>query len=154
MYNAVSLPNTDLIAEMKNHFVNFWDRDDSVDKVIHAIDDAMERRYSEVAGSQRVADLEAVIEDRISATNFGNELRKNGRDAAHIFFWFHPHPYHSVGHLHMHVLLDLTHSTLAHDSKTLSFAAVEQVLGAEAVPGGFLEYLLSDDPTPPPSICG
>ncbi|KAF4586593.1 hypothetical protein EYR40_010605 [Pleurotus pulmonarius] len=49
-----------------------------------------------------------------------------------------------VGHLHMHVLLDdaefRTHSTLAHDWKTLSFEAVEHVLGEVAestIPGGW-----------------
>ncbi|KAF4586598.1 hypothetical protein EYR40_010610 [Pleurotus pulmonarius] len=155
VYNAVSMSNTELITEMKTHFLDFWNRDDSADKVTHAICDAMERRYTEVARAyqrndnstapQRLANLDAVMEEcRISATNFANTLRTN-RSSADVVLGFHSHPHHSVGHLHMHVVLAdpqfRTYSTLAHDWKTLSFEAVEHVLGGEEVeltiPGGW-----------------
>ncbi len=155
MYNAVSLSNTELITEMKTHFLDFWNRDDSADKVTYAIHDAMERRYTEVARAyqrndnstapQRLANLDAVIEEcRTSATHFANTLRTN-RSSADVVFGFHSHPHHSVGHLHMHVVLAdphfRTYSTLAHDWKTLSFEAVEHVLGGEeaelTIPGGW-----------------
>ncbi|KAG9221959.1 hypothetical protein CCMSSC00406_0009167 [Pleurotus cornucopiae] len=140
---------------MKAHFLDFWNRDDSVNKVNRAIHDAMERRYAEVARAyqrsnsstapQRLALLDAVIEEcRISAVNFANTLRTN-TSATDVVFGFHSHPHHSVGHLHMHVLLAdpqfRTYSTLAHDWKTLSFEAVEHVLGEEeaepTIPGGW-----------------
>ncbi|KDQ32194.1 hypothetical protein PLEOSDRAFT_154387 [Pleurotus ostreatus PC15] len=144
-----------LITEMKAHFLDFWNRDDSVNKVNRAIHDAMERRYTEVARAyqrsnsstapQRLALLDAVMEEcRISAVNFANTLRTN-TSATDVVFGFHSHPHHSVGHLHMHVLLAdpqfRTYSTLAHDWKTLSFEAVEHVLGEEeaepTIPGGW-----------------
>ncbi|KAF7426465.1 hypothetical protein PC9H_008834 [Pleurotus ostreatus] len=145
VYNAVSHLNPDLITEMKIHFWDFWFSDGSINKIIHAIHDAMERRYTEVADAyqrndnstapQRLALLDAVMEEcRISAVDFAKTLRatKNRVDVA---YGFHSHPHHSVGHLHMHVLLAdpqfRTYSTLAHDWKTLSFEAVEYVLGAE-----------------------
>ncbi|KAF9492946.1 hypothetical protein BDN71DRAFT_1450906 [Pleurotus eryngii] len=148
VYNAVALPNTELITEMRGHFQAFWRRDDSLNKVINAIHDTMERRYIEVARAYQVADssttprrmahLDAVMSEcRNSAASYANMLRAtwNSRlqDGKDIVFGFHSHPHHSVGHLHMHVLPDdakfRTHSTLVHDRKTLSFEAVEHVLG-------------------------
>ncbi|KAF9492947.1 hypothetical protein BDN71DRAFT_1163577 [Pleurotus eryngii] len=145
VYNAVSHLNPDLITEMKTHFWDFWVRDDSINKINRAIHDAMERRYAEVADAyqrndnstapRRLAHLDAVMEEcRISAVNFANTLRAT-RNSVDVVYGFHSHPHHSVGHLHMHVLLAdplfRTNSTLAHDRKTLSFEAVEHVLGAE-----------------------
>ncbi|KAJ8694017.1 hypothetical protein PTI98_008950 [Pleurotus ostreatus] len=160
VYNAVALPNTELITEMKAHFQDFWRRDDSLNKVINAIHDTMERRYIEVARAYQVADsstaprrmahLDAVMSScRNSAASFANMLRTTWnsglQDGKDLVFGFHSHPHHSVGHLHMHVLLDdakfRTHSTLAHDWKTLSFATVEYVLGGGStespIPGGW-----------------
>ena len=40
-----------------------------------------------------------------------------------LSFWFHEHPRHSVGHLHMHVLLNttITDAFAIHEHKNLSF---------------------------------
>ncbi|KAF9492932.1 hypothetical protein BDN71DRAFT_1163064 [Pleurotus eryngii] len=155
VYNAISLSNTKLITEMKAHFLYFWNRDDSVNKVNRAIYDAMERRHAGVVRAyqrnddstapQRLALLDAVMEEcRISAVDFANTLRMN-MSSTDVVFGFHSHPHHSVGHLHMHVLLSdpqfRTYSTLAHDWKTLSFEAVEHALGGDeaepSIPGGW-----------------
>ncbi|KAL4256014.1 hypothetical protein AB1N83_012494, partial [Pleurotus pulmonarius] len=45
VYNAVALPNAALITEMRAHFEDFWRRDDSLNRVVNAIHDTMERRY-------------------------------------------------------------------------------------------------------------
>lgn len=50
-----------------------------------------------------------------------------------LSFWFHEHPYHSVGHLHMHVILDttLTHAFDIHGSKNVPFDKVIERLRNE-----------------------
>ncbi|KAF9492956.1 hypothetical protein BDN71DRAFT_1509055 [Pleurotus eryngii] len=154
LYNAVALSDSDAITEMRAHFLDFWDRDGSISKIINAIHTAMERRYADVArayqmnnsstASERIARLDVVMSGcRRSAANFANMLRAS-KNNADLVFGFHPHPHHSVGHLHMHVLLhDLEfrkYSTLEHDWKTIPFGAVEHVLDEEAepkVPGGW-----------------
>ncbi|KAF4586592.1 hypothetical protein EYR40_010604 [Pleurotus pulmonarius] len=147
LYNAVSHLDRSLITEMKTHFWDFWFSDGSINKIIHAIHDAMERRYTVVAEAyqrndaatapQRLAHLDAVMEEcRISAADFAKKLRA-GRNRVDIVYGFHAHPHHSVGHMHMHVLLAdprfRTQSTLAHDWKTLPFEAVEYVFHREEI---------------------
>ncbi|KAL4262146.1 HIT domain-containing protein [Pleurotus pulmonarius] len=147
VYNAVSHLDRSLITEMKTHFWEFWFSDGSINKIIHAVHDAMERRYTVVAEAyqrndaatapQRLAHLDAVMEEcRISAADFAKKLRA-GRNRVDIVYGFHAHPHHSVGHMHMHVLLAdprfRTQSTLAHDWKTLPFEAVEYVFHREEI---------------------
>lgn len=129
VYNAVAFPDSDAITEMRAHFLDFWNRDGSISRIINAIHAAMEMRYTDIArayqmdnsstDSERIARLDVVMSGcRRSAANSANMLRasKNNVD---LVFGFHPHPHHSVGHLHMHVLLlDFefrTYSTLEHD---------------------------------------
>ncbi|KAF4586590.1 hypothetical protein EYR40_010602 [Pleurotus pulmonarius] len=155
VYNAVALEDGECIEEMQAHFQTFWSKPESKEKIIAAIESTMDRRYNEILAAyskaeastgttnptteetaileKRRGDLKQVlIECQEYASQCASELRKmNGR--YNDYMGFHPHPTTSVGHLHMHVLLMendkfLTHSTRAHDHKTIPARVVLKVI--------------------------
>ncbi|KAJ8481839.1 hypothetical protein ONZ45_g15169 [Pleurotus djamor] len=138
VYNVVSLKDSTIIDELETHFRDFWRRADAVALVNDAINETMERRYNDLIESyrrsdntQRIAHLYTVmLACRSSAKSFATQLSlMEDRD---VVFGFHAHPHASVGHLHMHVLLNdgsfRHHSTFAHDWKTVSVKVIRDIL--------------------------
>ena len=74
---------------------------------------------------QKVADaIHQQNSEKVSTDAFLEAMRRFRDAKNHDFsFWFHEHPKHSVGHLHMHVLLDttLTDAFKIHKHKNMSF---------------------------------
>lgn len=141
MYNIVSLEKIDVVEEMISHFKRFWAEAGSIEKCIDQIKEAIDSREQEVIqGFHKDADPETrtaqfrkiTVEVQKSADDFAAKLRT--LPAQDFIFGFHPAPYASVGHLHMHVLAAppdfRRYSTGAHDWKTVPAEAVmEAIIG-------------------------
>lgn len=143
VYNIVALDSPAIIEEMIGHFKSFWRRPDSIGKVRTRIQFALDQRVTAIEqafakapslSQQRMGVArEAIQAAQESAYEFSERLGDLSLDE--FFFGFHPAPYASVGHLHMHVLplpdLFRRYSTGAHDWKTIPASVVLEVLGAK-----------------------
>jgi Scavenger mRNA decapping enzyme C-term binding len=131
---------------MIDHFRAFWDSEtsDSIQKCIDRSNLAVDERYEVVINgilkenahnaTERVAAFDRVMEAvRETGWEFANAIRE--LKSGDFVFGFHPHPEHSIGHLHMHVLPASskfrTYSTKAHDSKTIPADVVVEVINEE-----------------------
>lgn len=90
------------------------------------------RRLEDELTKQNFQDVPDAIltQENRAAYHESMALLKQAR-AHNLSYWFHKHPSHSVGHLHMHVLLDtaLTPAFLIHEHKNVPFkTALDQIM--------------------------
>lgn len=88
------------------------------------------KRIQQAAQKQNLEDApDDITCEYIDAHNYAMRYLMKAKESD-LSFWFHEHPTHSVGHLHMHVLLDttLTKAFTIHSHKNIPFtSAVKSV---------------------------
>ena len=118
-----------LLLEMKAHFESFWSDPVHRKALLNSVESVFDKqngKLTEKNQEEYKATSPPVIEDyHEMATRF---LKLEAED---FVYAFHPHPDHSVGHLHMHVFprgeaLRRASSKL-HDKKTIPLKAVLEV---------------------------
>ena len=91
------------------------------------------KKASELGQRESQEAKSLVQEIEIYMKEHGDELRKKfvGLEVEDFTIGFHPHPHHSVGHLHMHVVakpeIFREFSATRHDWKTVPLDVVEEV---------------------------
>ncbi|KAJ8507846.1 hypothetical protein ONZ45_g9831 [Pleurotus djamor] len=141
VYNVVSLKDSTIIDELETHFKQFWRRPGAVALINDAIKNTMEQRhnhlieaYVKADAHERIALLRPIMNACRSSTK-AFATRLSGMEQRDVVFGFHVHPHASIGHLHMHVLLNDSsfrqHSTFAHDWKTVSVKVIRDILQRE-----------------------
>lgn len=133
VYNIVdpeaTANNCALIKEMKDHFRKYWNVPQKRKALLNSITTVFEAQ-NEKLGAKDEEEYKAtsppVIEDyHEMAQKFVN------LDADDFVYAFHPHPDHSVGHLHMHVFPKdeslRKFSSKEHEKKTIPLEAVLEV---------------------------
>ena len=115
---------------MYRHFIDFWTNNDGREKLLGSAMQSILDQDNKLRESG--ANLAAVnaTEDVISDYNtLKAEYRKLTPED--FIFGFHPHPNHSVGHLHMHVFPHAEKfrqfSTKKHDFKTIPLQVILEV---------------------------
>lgn len=118
-----------LLREMKTHFVFYWSDPGHRRKLLHSVEDVFCKQNDKL-GEKNQAEYKAtsppVIEDYHEMAKKFLKLEAND-----FVYAFHPHPDHSVGHLHMHVFPKVESlrrvSSKQHDKKTIPLEAVLEV---------------------------
>ena len=126
---AATSDNCALIKKMKADFEECWSSPSNRIKILHSAKDAFEAQNLKLE-KENEAEFKAtsppVREDY-------DEMAKRflKLEAGDFVFAFHPHPEHSVGHLHMHVFPREEFlrrvSSKQHDKKTIPIEAVIEV---------------------------
>ena len=118
-----------LIKEMKKHFVDYWKNFDQRRALLHSIETVFEAQNTKLGAKDETefkATSPPVIEDYHEMAQKFLKLK-----AEDFRFAFHPHPDHSVGHLHMHVFPKdeslRKFSSKEHEKKTIPLDAVLEV---------------------------
>ena len=121
--------NCALLIEMKEHFTNFWSVYANRIKLLHAIKDNFDTQNHKLEAKDKAeykATSPPVLEDYQEMAKRFLEL-----EAEDFNYAFHPHPYHSVGHLHMHVFpkdeMLRRRSSKDHEFKTIPLDAILEV---------------------------
>ena len=120
IYNAVNLRNTDteILEHMKNTVLDLMTREDFKDKCLEQLDAKMTPALVEVSSSSPNLATEYEIDKE--------SFRATGPDQ--MRFYFHVHPNHSVGHLHMHCLQNNLRTSFIHEHKNTKYDDIMAVL--------------------------
>ena len=118
-----------LIKEMKEHFRDYWSVFSRRMDLLHCVEDVFHAQNKKLDAKDKKeyeASSPPVIEDyHEMARKFVN------LDPEDFVYAFHPHPDHSVGHLHMHVFPKdeslRKFSSKEHEKKTIPLEAVLEV---------------------------
>ena len=118
IYNAVTLKNSDipLLQSMRLGASSFIQKPENRKEIVKRIENILSKNKNKT-----------IMDNKFNkhATAFINDNLFNIND---FEFYFHPHPCHSVGHLHMHALLSgKTHeyrTNYDHDDKSVSVKTV------------------------------
>lgn len=125
------------IKKMTIHFATFWNRDGNREKVIAQQGLAVEQQNLKLMKaalkSGKKCDLDACEKIKREGCSTSQELSPKflSLTSDDFVFVFHPFPYVSVGHLHMHVLpvgAEIRKvSSKIHDRKSVTFEAIHAV---------------------------
>ena len=118
-----------VLKEMKSHFTSFWSLPANRVKLLLSVKDNFDMQNQRLEAkdeSEYRATSPPVLEDYHDMAKRFLKL-----EAEDFTFGFHPHPLHSVGHLHMHVFpkdkVLRSRSSKVHDFKTIPLDAVLEV---------------------------
>jgi hypothetical protein len=111
IYNAVTLKYNDynLIKNMKEESIKYFNNNKKL--LFNYIYNIINKGLINLKEDNKIKMINK-IEEHIKLYNISS-----GDD---LEFYFHPHPYHSVGHLHMHVVLKNIRTNYKHDWKNIS----------------------------------
>ena len=125
-----------VIKEMYDHFDRFWNSTDGREILLLQTRFSFEAQFKIIAGRLKGSPWSIKFYDKLRETlenDFNGMAERFTKLKVDDFvIGFHPYPYNSVGHLHMHVFPRLeelrAHSAYQHDWKTI---AIEAVIEAE-----------------------
>lgn len=120
IYNAVNLHSTDieLLEHMKTTVLDLMTKEDFKEKCLEKLDEKMIPALGEVSSSSPNLATEYDIDKE--------SFRATGPDQ--MRFYFHVHPNHSVGHLHMHCLQNNLRTSFHHEHKNCKYDDIVAVL--------------------------
>jgi hypothetical protein len=123
--------DSELLKEMKAHFISFWETDNGIPKLLKRTKLAFDDQNNKLASKECTLDKHQKLLPRWRSDY--ESLAKGFQKCKpeDFEFAFHAHPDNSVGHLHMHVFPKKwslrKFSSKQHDWKTIPLKAILEV---------------------------
>ncbi|KAI4188844.1 MAG: hypothetical protein LQ346_005215 [Caloplaca aetnensis] len=117
-----------IIREMHRHFLDFWSKQVNRRKMLVCAKQSILDQYTKMWEGPGRLGTEVAIKKKVLSCYRAVKKKYLKLRPEDFIFGFHPHPTHSVGHLHMHVFPHAEkfreYSTKSHDCKTIPLQAI------------------------------
>lgn len=140
VYNVVDPDATKdrckLLQEMKQHFIGFWKTAIGQKKLVEATWEGVCARNNTLKRANRALDEKDLEEQERRFNDFAGKYKALNADRD-FHYVVHPHPYHSVGHLHLHVFPSnselRSRSPRSHDWKSIPLDVITRLEDEEEI---------------------